>query len=78
MDRKDEAERERIRQWIECWKVAAPVLEQERFEQVRRTDTAEAIMQLSDAFEWARRSYPPSSSSGLVEQQALFHRLPLE
>jgi hypothetical protein len=68
-------EKEMIREWVAAWKRAAPELERLRREEIRRTNTAEAIAQLSDAFEWAMRTLPPRPSSGLVEQQAIFQRL---
>ncbi len=71
----DELERERVRQWVRNWEAVAPVLEELRVEAIRHSDTAAAIEQLSDAFESARRHYPPATTSGLVEQQRLFARL---
>jgi hypothetical protein len=71
----DELEKERVRQWIRNWEAAAPVLEELRAEQIRNSDTATAIEQLSDAFESARLHWTPPVTSGLVEQQRLFARL---
>ncbi len=71
----DEQEEQRVRQWIRNWEVVAPVLEELRAEAIRNSDSAVAIEQLSDAFESARRHYPPATTSGLVEQQRLFSRL---
>ncbi len=71
----DESERERVRQWVRNWEAVAPVLEELRAEAIRHSDTAAAIEQLSDAFESARRHCPPTTTSGLVEQQRLFARL---
>jgi hypothetical protein len=56
------------------WHSAAEMLERLRAEAIRRSNTAEAIEQLSDAFESARLHYPPAATSGLVEQQRLFSR----
>jgi hypothetical protein len=53
------------------------VLERLRAEDIRNSNTAAAIEQLSDAFESALRYYPPPATSGLVEQQQLFARLRL-
>ncbi len=66
---------EQMRRWVEGWQAAAPVLERLRAEAIRRSDTAAAIEELSDAFESARRHCPPAKTSGLVEQQRLFARL---
>ena len=71
----DELEEQRVRQWLRNWEAAVPVLEELRAEAIRNSDTAAAIEQLSDAFESARRHYPPATTSGLVEQQRLFARL---
>jgi hypothetical protein len=71
----DERQKELVRQWVRNWEVAGPVLEGLRAEAIRRTDTATAIEQLSDAFESARRQCVPPATSGLVEQQRLFARL---
>ena len=71
----DIEKRQRERQWVRNWQVVGPVLEALRAEAIRRTDTALAIEQLSDAFESARREWSPPPTSGLVEQQRLFARL---
>jgi hypothetical protein len=63
-----------VRQWLAGWQAAAPVMEKLRAEAIRNTNTAEAIEQLSDAFESALQHYPPQKTSGLVEQQRLFAR----
>lgn len=65
----------RVRQGIQNWDAAAPMLQSVRREAIRNADTAAAIEQLSDAFESARRQWQPSTTSGLVEQQRLFARL---
>jgi hypothetical protein len=71
----DKLEEKRVRQWVRNWEAAAPILERLRDEAIRNSDTATAIEQLSDAFESARRHWPASPTSGLVEQQRLFARL---
>jgi len=70
-----ETEEQRIRQWVHNWAVAGPALERARDEAIRKIDTAVAILQLSDAFESARRHWQPPTTSGLVEQQRWFARL---
>jgi hypothetical protein len=72
----DEREKQRVRQWIRNWEAAAPVLQRLRDEAIRNADTAAAIEQLSDAYESARRHWTPPTTSGLVEQQRWFARLP--
>ncbi len=71
----DEQERQRVRQWVRNWQEVGPILAQLREEEIRHTDTATAIEQLSDAFESARLHWKPPATSGLVEQQRLFARL---
>lgn len=51
------------------------MLERLRAEEIRNSDTAEAIEQLSDAYESARLHWTPPKTSGLVEQQRRFARL---
>jgi hypothetical protein len=70
----NKTESESVRRWLAGWQRAAPVLEQLRTEAIRRSNSAMAIEQLSDAFESALRHCPPTATSGLVEQQRLFAR----
>lgn len=63
--------RERIRQWRE----ATPVLEALREEDIRRADTARALECFRGMVLALLPSHPPSSSSGLVEQQRWFRKL---
>jgi len=71
----DRPQEQLIRRWVETWKEAGPALERLRTEEIRNSDTAAAIEQLSDAFESARRQWKPPATSGLVEQQRLFAKL---
>ncbi len=71
----NEKDNKSVRKWIAGWQAAAPVLEKLRNDSIRNSNTAQAIEQLSDAFESALRNYPPSTTSGLVEQQRLFAKL---
>ena len=70
----NKAENEQNHRWLAGWQTAAEALERLRTETIRRSDTATAIEQLSDAFESALLHYPPAVTSGLVEQQRLFVR----
>lgn len=72
MNKKDN---ESVQKWVARWQKAAPALEKLRNEDIRNSDTAFAIEQLSDAFESSLRNYPPMNTSGLVEQQRLFAKL---
>jgi hypothetical protein len=72
---KTDRERDQLILTIGNWKRAAPVLDKIRVRSIRASDTAQAILQLQDAFESALLHYPASLSSGLVEQQRLFRSL---
>jgi hypothetical protein len=65
---------EKERLWVQTWQKAGEVLRELRRREVRRIDTADAIMQLEDAFRSALREHPPKPTSGLVEQQRWFAR----
>jgi len=71
----DDSQDELTRRWVETWKTAGPQLERLRAEEIRNTDTAQAIEQLDDAYESARLHWTPPTTSGLVEQQRWFARL---
>jgi hypothetical protein len=70
-----ETERQRIKERIAQWAAAAPVMQALRDEEVRRTDTGDAILQLNDAFASSLLHDAARETSGLVEQQAWFGRL---
>lgn len=53
------------------WKEVGEILEAERREQVRQTDTAASIEILDDLFESEMWLRPPRESSGMVEMQAI-------
>ena len=74
----NETDKDSVRRWVACWRAAAPILEKLRKDAIRNCDTAQAIEQLSDAFESALLHYPPKNTSGLVEQQLLFARCRLK
>jgi len=67
-------EKRRMREWVECWKLAGPELERIRREEIRKTDTARAVAFLSGILESHVRRHPPGRTSGLVRQQAFFSR----
>ena len=67
-------EQENSRRWMQAWRVAGPLLEQIRAEEIRATDTVRAMEMLDDAFSSAIWLNPPRTGSGLVEQQEIFSR----
>lgn len=62
----------RIKAYIENWKTLGPILERKRREALRGIDTRIALQHLEDAFASAQFLARTASSSGLVEQQAIF------
>jgi len=67
-------ERELARRWVETWKQAGPLLEEERAAEIRATDTVSAMEMLDGMFTHAAQSMPMRESSGLIEQQMIFAR----
>lgn len=68
-------ERQQIQERIAQWAAAAPVLQAVRDEDVRNSDTATGIRQLSGVATMTLRDQSPRRESGLVEQQAWFAKL---
>ena len=60
--------------FVDAWRIASARLEDLRREDLRDVDVADHILALNGAFE-AALAGPPRTSSGLVEQQAIFARL---
>ena len=67
-------EQENARRWVQTWKVAGPLLEQIRAEEIRAADTVKSMEILDDAFASAVWLNKPRPGSGLVEQQEIFLR----
>ena len=63
-----------LRAFVNAWRVASVRLEDFRREELRNVDVADHIEALNGAFE-ATLAGPPRTSSGLVEQQAIFARM---
>lgn len=61
-----------VRQWVANWKNASARIQQLRRQELAHIDTAHAIEALDDAYESARQHSQPSTTSGLVIQQAWF------
>jgi hypothetical protein len=60
-----------LRAFVERWRTAGPRLEELRREELRNVDVAKVIESLNGAFE-ATLAGPVRTTSGLVEQQAIF------
>lgn len=56
------------------WEAASARLEELRRRDLAHVDVAAAMEALEDAFQAALRQTPPSTTSGLVAQQALFRK----
>ena len=69
-------EREMIRRWVETWKEAGPELERIHRREVQEADNLEVLAALESAFNHAIRTLPMRPSSGLVEMQQWFAKLP--
>ena len=63
-----------LRAFVERWRIAGARLEHLRREELRDVDVAAAIESLDGAFE-ATLAGPVRTTSGMVEQQAIFARL---
>ena len=59
-----------LREHAARWKKPGPQLEEIRLRELKNVDTAQAIRDLTEAFDLACRQ-PARASSGLVEQQAV-------
>jgi hypothetical protein len=67
----------RMKAYVDRWKVLGPLLEEQREEDVRRSDTKSNIASFGRLFPMAVAASTPSDTSGLVEQQRLFSILRL-
>ena len=65
-----------IRQWVQTWKEMGPELEKIRLREVRDEDNLLSLKLLARAFNHATSIQPPGESSGLVEMQRHFAKLP--
>lgn len=70
-----DAERELLQQYVERWKRVGGLLEQQREEDVRRSDTTSAFAFFAGMPLHNSKNFPPGPSSGLVEQQAWFRKI---
>ena len=66
---------ESLKEYVERWRKLGPLLEEIHNREIRETDTTQAIIDLSDAFESDLKLNPPRESSGLVEMQYYFKKL---
>jgi hypothetical protein len=64
-----------LARWVATWRAAGPALADQKRAELERLATPRALAELAAAFAHALRSYQPSTTSGLVEQQRYFQRL---
>ena len=70
-----ELERARLKEYADRWKRIGPLLEAQREEDVRRSDTVSNIAAFGRLYAMALTASPPLPTSGLVEQQRLFAKI---
>ena len=68
-------ERARLKEYAERWKRLGPLLEAQREEDVRQSDTVSNIAAFGRLYAMAVVASPPLPTSGLVEQQRWFANL---
>lgn len=64
------------RQWAQTWKRAGPELERIRKDELRQLDVFQAISCLCGPADYTVPPRAPKPTSGLVDQQLLFMKLP--
>ncbi len=75
-DNRSMEERELIRRWVETWKEAGPQIAAIRQREIRGADNLHTLALLESAFNQALRTAPLRPSSGMVEMQQWFAKLP--
>ena len=70
-----DAEKQKLKQWVETWKRAGPMLEQFRYEELRAFRHEQNVELVAGVLELGHQFAQPRPTSGLVEQQRLFGRL---
>ena len=56
-----------MKEWVENWKNIGPLLQAQRDDDIRNSDTAQNIKQLESSYQYVRKNYPVKSTSGLVD-----------
>ena len=67
---------EMTRRYVETWREARPLLDAIRHKEIREADNLKVLAILEGAFNHALRTLPPRPSSGMVEMQKWFAKLP--
>ena len=66
--------RERMTAYIKGWEETGAILEAERDERLRKTDTVASMQRLNSLFDSAVFLHPPEPTSGLVEFYEILSR----
>jgi hypothetical protein len=69
-------ERETIRRWVDTSQEAGPKLDALRYREIREADNLKTLALLESAFNHALRTSPLRPSSGLVQMQEWFAKMP--
>lgn len=75
-DNRSMEERELIRRWVETWKEAGLQLAAIRRREIGEANNLQTLALLESAFNQALRTAPLRPSSGMVEMQHWFAKLP--
>ena len=70
--------RENAKRWVEQWKAAAPLLEEQRERDIRASDTVRDLPIFDDVLDYALAQFPSSDSAGMIEMQRHFRRSALK
>jgi len=68
-------EKRRLKQWVEAWKRAGPMLEQFRYEELRAFRHEDNVDLIDALLEIGYRHRQNRPTSGLVEQQRWFMKM---
>lgn len=64
-----------LRDFAARWRRVGPLLEEQREDDVRRSDTASNVAAFSRLWSETVKKEPPLPTSGLIEQQRIFMKL---
>jgi hypothetical protein len=70
------ASREQMKQLVQAWERAAPLLRAQRHRDIRRQNNADAIEAFDSYFKHIMKTNLPKKTSGLVEMYKLLRRQP--
>jgi hypothetical protein len=70
-----DAERAQLKEYVERWARVGPLLEKQREEEVRRSDTMAAFAIFAGMPLFNLKRFPPEPTSGLIEQQRWFRKI---